>query len=105
MTKRARSAQVLGTPVVPPVEAFGVGYIQRRQGAKPDIKVLIACHPGGLAKGFTDPDWGKDDRNQMIDQSADVIFARRRQDRQRRPARRSPRRADPAASASTPTST
>src|SRR6185295_10379027 len=42
---------------------------------KSGIKVLSACHPGGLAKGFSDPEWGKDTANQEMSQSADVIFA------------------------------
>ena len=75
LTKSGTVGQVLGTPVVPPVEAFGVGYIAGAKAAKPDVKVLSACHPGGLAKGFTDPDWGKSTTLQMIDQKADVVFA------------------------------
>lgn len=67
--------QVLGTPIVPPVEKFGVGYINGAKAVKPDIKILSACHPGGLARGFTDPDWGKSTATQMIDQKADVVFA------------------------------
>jgi basic membrane protein A len=75
MSKSGVVGQVLGTPIVPPVEAFGVGYIAGAKAAKPDLKVLSACHPGGLAKGFTDPDWGKSTALQMIDQKADVVFA------------------------------
>jgi basic membrane lipoprotein Med (substrate-binding protein (PBP1-ABC) superfamily) len=36
---------------------------------------LSACHAGGLARGFSDPEWGKDTANQEIDQGADIIFA------------------------------
>ena len=47
-------------------------------GAKyvePDVKVTMAYHPGGLAKGFTDPDWGASTAKAMIEQQkADVIF-------------------------------
>jgi basic membrane protein A len=75
MTKTGIVGQVLGTPVVPPVEKFGVGYIAGAKAAKSDVKVLSACHPGGLARGFTDPEWGKDTTNQMIAQNADIIFA------------------------------
>ena len=75
LTKSSTVGQVLGTPVVPPVEKFGVGYIQGAKDAKSGIKVLSACHPGGLAKGFSDPEWGKDTANQEMSQSADVIFA------------------------------
>jgi basic membrane protein A len=66
---------VLGTPVVPPVEAFGVGFISGARAAKLDAKVLSACHPGGLARGFDDPEWGKDAARLQMDQGADVIFA------------------------------
>src|SRR5581483_405070 len=75
MTKTGVIGEVLGTPVVPPVEAYGIGYINGAKALKSDIKVLAACHPGGLAKGFSDPDWGKATTTQMMDQKADVIFA------------------------------
>ncbi len=75
MTKTGTIGQVLGTPIVPPVEAFGVGYINGAKALKSDIHVLSACHPGGLAKGFSDPDWGKATAVQMMDQKADIIFA------------------------------
>jgi basic membrane protein A len=75
LTKSNTVGQVLGTPVVPPVEKFGVGYIQGAKDAKAGVKILSACHPGGLAKGFSDPEWGKDTANQEMSQSADVIFA------------------------------
>jgi basic membrane protein A and related proteins len=75
LTKSNTVGQVLGTPVVPPVEKFGVGYIQGAKDAKAGIKVLSACHPGGLARGFIDPEWGKDTANQEMSQGADVIFA------------------------------
>jgi len=75
LTKSNTVGQVLGTPVVPPVEKYGVGYIQGAKDAKAGVKVLSACHPGGLAKGFSDPEWGKDTANQEMSQSADVIFA------------------------------
>ena len=52
-------AAVLGTDLVPPVVKFGKGYEAGAKATKPEIKVLTAYHPGGLAKGFTDPDWGR----------------------------------------------
>ena len=105
MTKTNTVGQVLGTPIVPPVEKFGVGYISGAKAAKPDIKVLSACHPGGLASGFTDPDWGKDDRQAEMSQNADVIFAAGGK-RATAACWRSPTRAARCwASASTPTST
>lgn len=75
MNSKQSVGQVLGTPIVPPVEAFGVGYVKGAKDAKAGLRVLSACHPGGLAKGFTDPDWGKATALQMIDQGAGVIFA------------------------------
>ena len=65
---------MLGTDLVPPVVKFGKGYEAGAKAVKPDIKVLMAYHPGGLARGFTDPDWGKATTTQMIQQQADVIF-------------------------------
>jgi basic membrane protein A and related proteins len=75
MTGSNTVGQVLGTPVVPPVEAFGVGFISGARAARPDVKVLSACHPGGLATGFRDPEWGKDAARLQMEQGADVIFA------------------------------
>jgi basic membrane protein A len=75
LTTSGTVGQVLGTPVVPPVEKFGIGYINGAKAAKSGVKVLSACHPGGLAKGFSDPEWGKDTANLQMNQGADVIFA------------------------------
>jgi basic membrane protein A and related proteins len=75
LTKSGTIGQVLGTPIVPPVEKYGLGYINGAKAAKPGIKVLSACHPGGLAKGFTDPGWGNDTATQEMSQNADIIFA------------------------------
>src|SRR5438094_1346968 len=75
LTKSNTVGQVLGTPIVPPVEKYGLGCTNGAKAAKPGSKVLSACHPGGLARGFTDPGWGKDTVNQEMSQSADVIFA------------------------------
>ncbi|MBV9544668.1 MAG: BMP family ABC transporter substrate-binding protein, partial [Chloroflexi bacterium] len=75
ISKSGTVGQVLGTPIVPPVEKYGVGYINGAKAAKSDVKVLSACHPGGLAKGFTDPEWGNSTAQQIMSQNADVIFA------------------------------
>ena len=75
LTKSGTVGQVLGTPIVPPVEKYGLGYINGAKAAKSGVKVLSACHPGGLAKGFTDPEWGRDTVNQEMSQGADVVFA------------------------------
>ncbi len=75
ITKSGTVGQVLGTPIVPPVEKYGLGYINGAKAAKSGVKVLSACHPGGLAKGFTDPGWGNDTATQEMSQNADVIFA------------------------------
>jgi basic membrane protein A len=74
MSKSGTIGQVLGTDVVPPVVKFGKGYEAGAAYAKPGIKVLTWYHPGGLAKGFTDPEEGKKQALQMISQNADVIF-------------------------------
>jgi len=74
LTKSNVVAAVLGTDLVPPVVKFGKGYEAGAKAVKPDIKVLTAYHPGGLSRGFSDPDWGKTTTTQMIQQQADVIF-------------------------------
>lgn len=75
MSKSGTIGQVLGTDVVPPVVKFGKGYEAGAKAVKPEIKVLTWYHPGGLAKGFTDPEEGKKQALQMISQGADIIFA------------------------------
>jgi basic membrane protein A len=74
LTQSGTVGAVLGTDLVPPVVKFGKGYEAGAKAVKPDIKVLMAYHPGGLARGFSDPDWGKATTTQMIQQQADVIF-------------------------------
>jgi len=74
MSKSGTIGQVLGTDVVPPVVKFGKGYEAGAKAVKPEIKVLTWYHPGGLAKGFSDPEEGKKQALQMISQGADVIF-------------------------------
>jgi basic membrane protein A len=74
MSESGTVGAVLGTDVVPPVVKFGKGYENGAKYINPDITVLLAYHPGGLAKGFIDPEWGKQTAVQQMDQGADVIF-------------------------------
>jgi len=75
MTKSKVVGAVLGTDVVPPVVKFGKGYENGVKYVDANVKVVTAYHPGGLAKGFTDPDWGASTSKAMIEQQkADVIF-------------------------------
>lgn len=74
MSSTGTIGQVLGTDVVPPVVKFGKGFEAGAAYAKPGTKVLTWYHPGGLARGFTDPEEGKKQALQMISQNADVIF-------------------------------
>lgn len=74
LTKTNVVAGVLGTDLVPPVVKFGKGYEAGAKAVKPEVRVIMAYHPGGLARGFSDPDWGKNTTVQMIQQQADVIF-------------------------------
>ncbi|MBA2450099.1 MAG: BMP family ABC transporter substrate-binding protein, partial [Chloroflexi bacterium] len=74
MTKSGTIGAVLGTDLVPPVVKFGKGYDAGAKAVRPDVRLLLAYHPGGLARGFSDPDWGKATAQQMIQQGADVLF-------------------------------
>lgn len=74
MSKSGIIGGVYGTDLVPPVVYFREGYENGAKHVRPDIKVLGAYHPGGLATGFTDPTWGGETAASMIDQGADVIF-------------------------------
>jgi basic membrane protein A len=74
MTRSGTVGQVLATDLVPPVVEFGKGFEAGAKAVRPDVRVLTAYHPGGLARGFTDPDWGKSTAQQIIAQGADVLF-------------------------------
>ena len=70
---------VFGTDAVPPVWRYGEGY--RAGAAYEDAKngtttiVTNVYHNDvGFDKTFTDPTWGADTANSMIDKGADVIF-------------------------------
>jgi basic membrane protein A len=67
-------ASVLGTDLVPPVVAFGEGFIAGAKYIKPDINVITTYHPGEISQAFTDPEWGAATTKQAIDKGADVIF-------------------------------
>jgi len=74
MTKTGTIAAVLGTNLVPPVQAFKVGYEKGAQYIKPDIQVISTYHPGGMDVAFTDPEWGATTAKQALDNGADVVF-------------------------------
>jgi len=70
---------VCGTDAVPPVWRYGEGY--KAGAAYADAKnattttVTVVYHSDvGFDKTFTDPTWGADTANSMIDKGADVIF-------------------------------
>jgi basic membrane protein A len=67
-------AAVLGTDIIPPVVAFGEGYLNGAKWVNPDIEVIKTYHPGGLDVAFTDPEWGATTARQALDQGADVVF-------------------------------
>jgi basic membrane protein A len=74
MTETNIVGGVYGTDLVPPVVYFREGYENGAKHCNPDVETLGAYHPGGLATGFTDPEWGHETAASMIDQGADVIF-------------------------------
>ncbi len=74
ITKTNFVVGVLGTDLVPPVKAFGTGYVNGAKYVNPDVKAQVVYHPGGLANAFTDPEWGASTAKQLMDQGADVVF-------------------------------
>ena len=70
---------VCGTDVVPPVWRFGEGY---KAGAAyadgmmgSETEVFVVYHSDvGFDKTFTDPEWGAQTAQSMMDQGADAIF-------------------------------
>ncbi|MEO2126362.1 MAG: transporter substrate-binding domain-containing protein [Acidimicrobiales bacterium] len=67
-------AAVLGTNMVPPVQAFGAGYANGAAHINPDIEVIKTYHPGGFDIAFSDPEWGGTTARQAMDSGADVVF-------------------------------
>ncbi len=67
-------AEVLGTDLVPPVVAFGEGFVNGAKHINPGVQVIKTYHPGGLDVAFTDPEWGATTARQALDQGADVVF-------------------------------
>ena len=74
MSKTGIIAEVLGTDLVPPVVAFGEGFVNGAKHINPGIQVIKTYHPGGLDVAFTDPEWGATTARQALDQGADVVF-------------------------------
>jgi basic membrane protein A len=79
MSKSHSIGGVFGTDAVPPVWRYGEGY--RAGAAYEDAKnktkttVTNVYHSDvGFDKTFSDPTWGADTANSMIDKGADVIF-------------------------------
>lgn len=75
MTKTGKVGAVLGTDLVPPVWRFGEGYRAGALYAKPDVEVYLVYHNDvGFDKTFSDPSWGAETANKLIDKGVDVIF-------------------------------
>ncbi len=75
MTKTGKIGSVCGTDAVPPVWRFGEGYRAGAAYINPDVEVFVVYHNDvGFDKTFTDPEWGAQTANSMVDKGADVIF-------------------------------
>ena len=79
MSASHKIGAVCGTDVVPPVWRFGEGY--KAGAAYADgmngttTEVFVVYHSDvGFDKTFTDPEWGAQTANSMMDQGADAIF-------------------------------
>ena len=75
MSESGIFGQVLGTNLVPPVQAFGSGFDLGAKHINPDIEILKTYHPGAIEVAFGDPEWGATTSRQAMDNGADVIFA------------------------------
>ena len=75
MSETGIVGQVLGTNLVPPVQAFGSGFDLGARYINPDIEILKTYHPGAIEVAFGDPEWGATTSRQAMDNGADVIFA------------------------------
>ena len=75
MSETGTIGQVLGTNLVPPVQAFGSGFDLGAKHINPDIEILKTYHPGAIEVAFGDPEWGATTARQAMDNGADVIFS------------------------------
>lgn len=79
VSKSHKLGAVAGTDAVPPVwrygEAYkaGAAYEDAKRGTKTEVTVVYHSDVG-FDKTFTDPTWGADTANSMMDKGADVIF-------------------------------
>jgi basic membrane protein A len=79
MSKSHKIGAVCGTDAVPPVWRYGEGYKagaayeDAKNGTKTEVTVVYHSDVG-FDKTFTDPTWGADTANSMIDKGADAIF-------------------------------
>ena len=79
MSETGKIGAVCGTDVVPPVWRFGEGYkagAAYADGLKgTTTEVFVVYHSDvGFDKTFTDPEWGAQTAQSMMDQGADAIF-------------------------------
>ncbi len=74
LSRTGTIAAVLGTDLIPPVVAFGEGFVLGARYVNPEIEVIAAYHPGDLSIAFNDPEWGAATARQALDQGADVVF-------------------------------
>jgi len=75
MTKTGKIGGVFGTDAVPPVWRFGEGYRAGALYINPNVEIFIVYHNDvGFDKTFTDPEWGAQTANSMVDKGVDVIF-------------------------------
>jgi len=75
MTETGKIGSVLGTDAVPPVWRFGEGFRAGAAYIDPAVEVFVVYHNDvGFDKTFTDPEWGTQTAQSMIDQGADIIF-------------------------------
>ena len=79
MSQSHKIGAVCGTDAVPPVWRYGEGYKagaayeDQKKGTTTEVTVVYHSDVG-FDKTFTDPTWGADTANSMIDKGADAIF-------------------------------
>jgi basic membrane protein A len=79
MSDSHKIGAVCGTDAVPPVWRYGEGYKagatyeDAKNGTNTEVTVVYH-NDASLDKAFTDPIWGSETANRIIDKGADVIF-------------------------------
>jgi basic membrane protein A len=75
MTQTDQVGAVCGSDAWLPMKSYGDGFIAGALYINPDVEATVTYHNDvGLEKTFSDPEWGADAANSLVESGADIIF-------------------------------